>query len=239
MINFCYRRIPFRIANQKCCTNGDLLLLSSDSPNDCATEVLKTWRDKKESEANMANLEKALRDMGRPDIADNFKKLAYSSYSQKPLQVVTTHRVTTYAESPDGTSANRRISEFLDSASDVDGMFLDDTLGSPTHDYSRATDQGEVFTVSQTVKVESSPEQFHDSNDETVIMVQKRTLVDQDGNVIEESQTISQDGNDVTNDREKLIQDFLGDDKGVLDFFSSDAEKSTVRSGESSEETEI
>ena len=58
------------------------LLSSSAEANECAADVLKTWRDKEDTEANMAALEKALRDMGREDIVKNFKQLAYSSYSK-------------------------------------------------------------------------------------------------------------------------------------------------------------
>lgn len=206
---------------------------NSSSPIECATDVMKTWRDKEDSEASMASLEKALRDMGRSDIADNFKQLAYSSYSKDPVVIVETRhlspaKVYTQSSAPD----NRRISEFLDSVGESDDMFGGDDFGSPR--LQRASVDGEeVFTEIRTTRVESSPEPIIE---ESVIVVEKHRVVDEDGNVIEETQKIIEDGNEVTEDREKLLQDFFANDKGVLDFLASDKD-GTVENG--AEETEI
>ena len=194
---------------------------------------MKTWRDKEDSEASMASLEKALRDMGRSDIADNFKQLAYSSYSKDPVVVVETRhfspsKVSTQSSAP----VNRRISEFLDSVGESDDMFGGDEIGSPR--LQRASVDGEeVFSEVRTITVESSPEPIIE---ESVIVVEKHRVVDEDGNVIEETQKIIEDGNEVTEDREKLLQDFFANDKGVLDFLTSDKD-GTVENG--AEETEI
>ena len=198
--------------------------------------MLKTWRDKNESEANMASLEKALRDMGREDIADNFKELAYSSYSKDPVVVIETRHVTTDKVSAVSSApGHRRISEFLDAAGETDDMFGgDDNTGSPRLATRASQSDGEdVFTEVKTVKIVSSPEPI---TEESVIVVEKHRVVDEDGNVLEESHKVIEDGNELeTEDREKLLQDFFGNDKGVLDFFSSDA--NPTENG--AEETEI
>lgn len=195
--------------------------------------MLKTWRDKEDAEADMASLEKALREMGREDIADNFKQLAYSSYSKDPVVVVETHRVTTTHTVPTESSApgHRRISEFLDTAGETDDMFGGDDAGShsPRTDPKNQADGDEVFTEAR----RSSPEPI---TEESVIVVEKHRVVDEDGNVIEESHKIIEDGNEVTEDREKLLQDFFGNDKGVLEFFANDANKAVENRDE---ETEI
>lgn len=197
--------------------------------------MLKTWRDKNDSEANMASLEKALRDIGREDIADNFKQLAYSSYSKDPVVVVETHVVpTTKVSTQSSAPGQRRISEFLDAAGETDAMFGDDG-GSPRLPRASQSDGEEVFTADvKTIKIDTSPEPIIE---ETVIVVEKHRVVDEDGNVIEETHKIIEDGDEVTEDRQKLLQDFFANDKGVLDFLSSDKD-TTVENG-GAEETEI
>lgn len=198
--------------------------------------MLKTWRDREESEANMASLEKALREMGRKDIAENFKQLAYSSYAKEPVIVVETRHRTTHTEPKQRTgSGNRKISEFLDAAGDTDDMFGgDDGSQTPRGSLKPLLDDvDEVFTQVRTVKVESSSEPIEE---ESVIVLEKHRVVDEDGNVIEESHRIIEDGNEVTEDREKMLQDFFGNEKGVLEFFANDANKA-VENG--AEETEI
>ena len=198
--------------------------------------MLKTWRDKDDSDANMASLEKALREMGREDIADNFKQLAYSSYSKDPVVVVETQRVTTThtVSTERSLPGHRHISEFLASAGETDDMFGDDAgTHSPRSDRKTSSDGDDVFAEVRTVKIESSPEPI---TVESVIVVEKHRVVDEDGNVIEESHKIIEDGNEVTEDREKLLQDFFANDKGVLEFFANDANKA-VENG--AEETEI
>lgn len=183
----------------------------------------------------MASLEKALREMGRADIADNFKQLAYSSYAKDPVVVVETHRVTTHTVSTESSEpGNRRISEFLASAGETDDMFGDDAGShSPRSDHKSQSDGDEVFTEVRTVRIESSPEPI---TEESVIVVEKHRVVDEDGNVIEESHKVIEDGKEITEDNEKLLQDFFGNDKGVLEFFASDANKA-VENG--ADETEI
>ena len=178
----------------------------------------------------MASLEKALREMGREDIADNFKQLAYSSYSKDPVVVVETRRVTTNVISTESAApGQRRISEFLDTAGETDAMFGDEP-GTPS---ARVSDGDEVFSETRTVKMKSSPEPI---TEESVIIVEKHRVVDEDGNVIEESRKIIEDGQEVTEDREKLLQDFFSNDQGVLDFLTNDANKA-LENGD--EETEI
>jgi len=197
--------------------------------------VLKTWRDKEDSEASMASLEKALREMGREDVADNFKQLAYSSYSKDPVVVVETHHVngSPTKDSTDGSKPDqRRISEFLDSAGETDVMFSgEDDFGSLPR--SSLSDRDEVFNDVR----KSSPEPI---TEETVIVVEKHRVVDEDGNLIEESEKVVQDGNELSNeDTQKLLQDFFENDKGVLDFLASDEAPKAVENGAGAEETEI
>ena len=183
----------------------------------------------------MASLEKVLREMGREDITDNFKQLAYSSYSKGPVVVVETHRVTTNAISTESTEpGQRRISEFLDTAGETDAMFGDESgFQSPRGEYKSVSDGDEVFSEIRTVKMKSSSEPIME---ESVIVVEKHRVVDEDGNVIEESHKIIEDGKEVTEDREKLLQDFFSNDQGVLDFLTNDANKA-LENGD--EETEI
>ena len=200
-------------------------------------EVLTTWRDKEDSEANMATLEKALQEIGRENIADDFKKLAYSSYSKEPVVAVETHHVSSSpktSSTPSGSSpGQRRISEFLDSAGETDSMFrLEDDGGSPR--LPRLSDRDEeVFDV----EGKNSPEPI---DEESVIVVEKHRVVDEDGNVIEESHKVMQDGNEMSKeDTEKLLQDFFSNDKGVLDFLSDETTQAAVENGGETEETEI
>ena len=183
----------------------------------------------------MVNLEKALREMGREDIADNFKQLAYSSYSKDPVVVVETRRVTTNTISAESSAPGQRhISEFLDAAGETDAMFGDDPDSqSPRIQHKSVSDGDEVFSEVRTVKIERSPEPV---TEESVIVVEKHRVVDEDGNVIEESRKIIEDGKEVTEDREKLLQDFFSNDQGVLDFLANDANKA-LENGD--EETEI
>lgn len=98
--------------------------LRSSVAHECATDVLVKWRDDNESEANMASLESSLREMGREDIANNFKKLAYASYAKETAVTI----VKTGPEDSDNASGaveKRRISEFLDEANGMDDMFGD------------------------------------------------------------------------------------------------------------------
>ena len=201
------------------------LLSSSAEANECAADVLKTWRDKEDTEANMAALEKALRDMGREDIVKNFKQLAYSSYSKDPVIIVETFHISSTPEkdSTDGSSAGRRrISEYLDAAGETDCMFEDG--GSPRISGLEAQNGDEVFGEAK----RSSPEPLTEECD--IVEEKKHKVVDEDANV--------QDGNEISKeDTEKLLQDFFGNDKGVLNFLSDDA-PAKVENG-NTEETEI
>ena len=211
-----------------------ILFIFSDSEasDKCAMDVLTAWRDKEDSEANMASLEKALHEIGRESLADDFKQLAYSSYSKEPVVVVETRHV---SSTPDKDSIDRsdpgqrRISEFLDSAGTTDDMFGgEDDGGSPLMPGLSIRD--EVFGDEQ-----NSAEPI---TEETVIVVEKHQVVDEDGNVIEESHKVVQDGEEVSKeDTEKLLQDFFSNDKGVLDFLAPD--NGAVENGGNTEETEI
>ena len=79
----------------------------------------------------MAALEKALRDMGREDIAKDFKRLAYSSYSKET--------VTVYQSPPSQGDLSpgprpTRISEILDQTNDLNVTSDDDSTKSPSRD---------------------------------------------------------------------------------------------------------
>lgn len=181
----------------------------------------------------MATLEETLREMGRDDIADNFKQLAYRSYSKEPVVVVGTHHVNSTPEkdSTDGSGPDhRRISEFLDTAGGLDDMFAGDDGGSPRLARSSQSDRDEVFAE----EGKGSPDPM---TEETVVAMEKHKVVDEDGNAIEESQG----GNEIsTEDTEKLLQDFFGNDKGVLDFLGSSSDApAAVENGGDTEETEI
>ena len=187
-------------------------------------EVLTTWRDKEDSEANMATLEKALQEIGRENIADDFKKLAYSSYSKDPVVAVETHHVSSSPQKSstptDSSPGHRHISEFLDSAGEMDAMFtMEDDVGSPRSPRLSDRDE-EVFND----EGKNSPEPIEE---ESVIPVEKQRVVDEDGNEISKEDT------------EKLLQDFFSNDKGVLDFLSDDPTQTGVENGGETEETEI
>ena len=173
----------------------------------------------------MASLEKALRDMGREDIVKNFKQLAYSSYSKDPVIIVETFHVSSTPEkdSTDGSSGGRRrISEYLDAAGETDCMFEDG--GSPRISGVEAQNGDEVFGEAK----RSSPEPSTEECD--IVEEKKHKVVDEDAN--------AQDGNEISKeDTEKLLQDFFGNDKGVLNFLSDDA-PAKVENG-NTEETEI
>ena len=209
----------------------------SESTDECAMEVLTTWRDKEDSEVNMATLEKALQEIGRENIADDFKNLAYSSYSKEPVVTVETHHVSsspkTSSTPSDSSPGNRRISEFLDAVGETDSMFkLEDDGGSPRLPLLSDRDE-EVFND----EGKNSPEPI---DEESVIVVEKHRVVDEDGNVIEESHKVMQDGNEISKeDTEKLLQDFFSNDKGVLDFLSDETAQAAVENGGDTEETEI
>lgn len=179
----------------------------------------------------MASLEKALTEIGRENILEDFKRLAYRSYAKDPGVVVVETRPVNSAleEVPVGASdsGHRRISEFLDTAGEMDDMF-------------RAEDDG---SSPRTPRWSERDDVFPDENgaepitEESVIVVEKHRLVDEDGNLIEETHKIMQDGNEVSEkDTEKLLQDFFSNDKGVLDFLASEK---VVENGEGTEETEI
>ena len=194
-------------------------------------DVLTTWRDKEDSDASMASLEKALTEIGRENILEDFKRLAYRSYAKDPgVVVVETRPVNSALEEVPvdaSDSGHRRISEFLDTAGEMDDMF-------------RAEDDG---SSPRTPRWSERDDVFPDENgaepitEESVIVVEKHRLVDEDGNLIEETHKIMQDGNEVSEkDTEKLLQDFFSNDKGVLDFLASEK---VVENGEGTEETEI
>ena len=205
-----------------------LFPISSASTDECAADVLKTWRDKEGTEATMAALEKALRDMGREDISENFKQLAYSSYSKDPVVIMETHHVSSTPiedSTREPQSPTRRISEYLDSAGNMDVFGGDDDGDSPRMPRtSLSSDKDEVFINAK----RSSPEPILE---ESVVSEEKHRGVDKDGN---------KDGNEVSKeDTDKLLQDFFGNDKGVLNFLSSEDAPKTVENGADAEETEI
>lgn len=198
----------------------------------CALDVLTTWRDKDDTDASMASLQKALHEIGRENILEDFKRLAYSSYAKDPVVVVETHvksdpeEAFTNETEPD----NRRISEFLESAGETDDMFIaEDDSSSPRT--ARLSERDDVFAE------ENGAEPMIE---ESVIVVEKHRVVDEDGNVIEESHKIVQDGTEVSKeDTEKLLQDFFSNDKGVLDFLAPENAATVVENGGDTEETEI
>ena len=212
------------------------LLTCSDSAelDKCALDVLTRWRDKEDSDASMASLEKALTEIGRENILEDFKRLAYRSYAKDPAVVVVQTRPVNSAleEVPvdDSDPGHRRISEFLDTAGEMDDMFrAEDDSSSPRTP--RFSGRDEVFTD------ENGAEPI---TEESVIVVEKHRLVDEEGNLIGETHKIMQDGNEVAEeDREKLLQDFFSNDKGVLDFLASENAAKVVENGKGTEETEI
>lgn len=197
-------------------------------------DVLTRWRDKEDSDASMASLEKALTEIGRENILEDFKRLAYRSYAKDPAVVVVETRSVNSAlkEVPvdDSDPGHRRISEFLDTAGEMDDMFKgEDDSSSPRTP--RFSERDEVFTD------ENGPEPI---TEESVIVVEKHRLVDEEGNLIGETHKIMQDGNEVAEeDTEKLLQDFFSNDKGVLDFLASENAAKVVENGKGTEETEI
>lgn len=200
----------------------------------CALDVLTRWRDKEDSDASMASLEKALTEIGRENILEDFKRLAYRSYAKDPAVVVVQTRPVNSAleEVPvdDSDPGHRRISEFLDTAGEMDDMFrAEDDSSSPRTP--RFSERDEVFTD------ENGAEPI---TEESVIVVEKHRLVDEEGNLIGETHKIMQDGNEVAEeDTEKLLQDFFSNDKGVLDFLASENAAKVVENGKGTEETEI
>ena len=79
----------------------------------------------------MAALEQALRDVGREDIANDFKRLAYSSYSKETVTVY--HSTVSSGEESPGPRPTR-ISELLDQTTDLNVTSDDDSGKSPNRE---------------------------------------------------------------------------------------------------------
>lgn len=95
----------------------------------------------------MAALEQALRDIGREDIANDFKRLAYSSYSKDTLTVY--HTTISSGEESPGPKPTR-ISEILDQTNDLNVTSDDDSGKSPSREV-------HMFEAAPPVEAEQDP----------------------------------------------------------------------------------